>query len=65
MIEQVHEETMQVTVDAIAKIATETASDRKIFATLTVTNAKLAAQLETSQAYINKFKKDCLPQGED
>jgi hypothetical protein len=45
MIEHGREETMQDTVDAIAQLATATASDRGTVATLTATNAKLATQL--------------------
>jgi predicted ATP-binding protein involved in virulence len=52
MIEQGHGDTMQHTVDAIAQLATAMASDRGTVATLTVTNAKLASQLEAAQAYI-------------
>jgi hypothetical protein len=52
MIEQGREETMQDTVDAISQLATATASDRVTVATLTTTNAKLAAQLEAAQAQI-------------
>jgi hypothetical protein len=50
MIEQGLEETMQDTVDAIAQLATATASDHETVATLTTTNAKLATQLEAAQA---------------
>jgi hypothetical protein len=50
MIEHGREETMQDTVDAIAQLATETASDRGTVATLTATNAKLATQLEAAEA---------------
>jgi hypothetical protein len=46
MIEQGHEEKMQDTVDAIAQLATATASYRGTVATLTTTNAKLVTQLE-------------------
>jgi hypothetical protein len=42
MIEQGRDETMQDTVDAIAQLATATASDRGTVATLTMTNAKLS-----------------------
>jgi hypothetical protein len=58
MIEQGREETMQDTVDAIAQLATATASDRGTVATLTTTNAKLAAQLEAAQAQIAQLKND-------
>jgi hypothetical protein len=50
MMEQGREETMQDTVDAIAQLATSTASDRGTLATLTTTNVKLATQLEADQA---------------
>jgi C4-dicarboxylate-specific signal transduction histidine kinase len=50
MIEHGREETMQDTVDAIAQLATATASYSGTVATLTVTNAKLATQLEAAQA---------------
>jgi hypothetical protein len=56
MIEQGREETMQDTVDAIAQLATATASNRGTIATLTTTNAKLATQLESAQAQIAQLK---------
>jgi hypothetical protein len=56
MIEQGREETMQDTIDAIAQLATATASDRGTVATLTTTNAKLATQLEAAQAQIAQLK---------
>jgi hypothetical protein len=49
---------MQDAVDAIAKLATATVSDRRTFTTLTVANTKLAAQLETSQSYIKNLKEE-------
>jgi hypothetical protein len=52
MIEQGREETMQDTVDAIAPLATATASNRGTVATLTTTNAKLATQLKNAHAQI-------------
>jgi hypothetical protein len=52
MIKQVREETMQDAVDAIAQLATATASDRGTVSTLTTTNAKLATQLKAAQAQI-------------
>jgi hypothetical protein len=58
MIEKGREETMQDTVDAIAQLATATASDRGTVATLTTTNAKLAMQLEDAQARIAQLKDD-------
>jgi hypothetical protein len=47
---------MQDTVDAIAQLATATASDRGTVATLTTTNAKLATQLEAAQAQTAQLK---------
>jgi hypothetical protein len=58
MIEQVREETMQDTADAIAQLATATASDRGTVATLTTTNAELATQLEAAQAQIAQLKNE-------
>jgi hypothetical protein len=45
-------ETMQDNVDAIAQLATATASDSGTVATLTATNAKLTMQPEAAQACI-------------
>jgi hypothetical protein len=56
MIEQGRGETMQDTLDAIAQLATATASDRGTVATLTTTNDKLATQLEAAQAQIAQLK---------
>jgi hypothetical protein len=58
MIEKGREETMQDTVDAIAQLgtATATASDRGTVATLTITSAKLATQLEAAQVHIALLK---------
>jgi hypothetical protein len=56
MIGQGRKETMQDTVNAIAQLATATASDRGTVATLTTTNAKLATQLEAAQAQIAQLK---------
>jgi hypothetical protein len=56
MIEQGRDETMQDTVNAIAQLATATASDRGTVATLTTSNAKLAAQLEAAHAEIARLK---------
>jgi hypothetical protein len=58
MIKQGREETMQDTVDAIAKLATATASDRGTVATLTTTNAKLATQLKAAHAHIAQLKNE-------
>jgi hypothetical protein len=52
MIKQGRDESMQDTVDAIAQLATSTASDRGAVATLTTTNAKLVIQLEAAHALI-------------
>jgi phage shock protein A len=49
---------MQDTVDAIAQLATATASDRGTVATLTTTNAKLATQLEAAHARIAQLKNE-------
>jgi flagellar biosynthesis/type III secretory pathway protein FliH len=58
MIEQGRDESMQDTVDAIAQLATATASDRGTVATLTTTNAKLANQLEAAHALIAQLKNE-------
>jgi hypothetical protein len=58
MIKQGREETMQDIVDAIAQLATATASDRGTVATLTTTNAKLATQLEAARAQTAQLKND-------
>jgi hypothetical protein len=49
MIEQGRGATMQCTVDAIAQLAAATMSERGTVALLTVTNAKLASQLDAAQ----------------
>jgi hypothetical protein len=56
MIEQGRDESMQETVNAIAQLATATASDRGTVPTLTTTNAKLATQLEAAHAQIAQLK---------
>jgi hypothetical protein len=58
MIGQGRDESMQDTVDAIAQLATTTASDRGTVATLTTTNAKLATQLEAAHALIAQLKNE-------
>jgi hypothetical protein len=58
MIEQVRDESMQDTVDAIAQLATATASDCGTVATLTTTNAKLATQLEAAHTHIAQLKNE-------
>jgi hypothetical protein len=60
MIEQGRDESMQDTAEAIAQLATATAtaSDRGTVATLTTTNAKLATQLEAAHALITQLKNE-------
>jgi hypothetical protein len=58
MIEQGRDYSMKDTVDAIAQLATATASDRGTVATLTTTNAKLANQLEAAPALIVQLKSE-------
>jgi hypothetical protein len=58
MIEQSHDESMQETVEAIAQLATATASDQGTVATMTTTNAKLANQLEAAHALIAQLKNE-------
>jgi hypothetical protein len=62
MMEQGRDESMQDTVDAIAQLATATASDRGTVATLTTTNAKLATQLEAAHAHIAQLKSEIATQ---
>jgi hypothetical protein len=49
---------MNDTAEAIAQLATATASDRSIVAILNTTNAKLATQLEAANALIAQLKKE-------
>jgi hypothetical protein len=58
MIEQNCPESMNETAEAIAQLATATASDRSTVVTLTMTNAKLASQLEAANALIAQLKSD-------
>jgi hypothetical protein len=58
MIEQGRDDSMQDTVDAIAQLATATASDRGTVSTLTTTNAKLANHLEAAHALIAQLKNE-------
>jgi hypothetical protein len=58
MIEQGRDESMQDTAEAIAQLATATASYRGTVATLTTTNAKLATQLESAHALIAQLKNE-------
>jgi hypothetical protein len=57
-IEQGRPESMHDTAEAIAQLATATASDRSTVATLTTTNAKLATQLEAVNALIAQLKNE-------
>jgi hypothetical protein len=58
MSEQGRDDSMQETAQAIAQLATDTASDRGTVATLTTTNAKLANQLEAANALIAQLKSE-------
>jgi hypothetical protein len=58
MIEQGRNDSMQETAEAIAQLATATASDQGTVATLTTTNAKLANQLEAAYALIAQLKSE-------
>jgi hypothetical protein len=58
MIEQSRDDSMQETAEAIAQLATATASERGTVATLTTTNAKLATQLEVAHALIAQLKSE-------
>jgi hypothetical protein len=58
MIEQSRDESMQDTAEAIAQLATATASDRGTVAALTTTNEKLATQLEAAHALIAQLRSE-------
>jgi hypothetical protein len=58
IIEQGRDDSMQDTVDAIAQLATATASHHGTVATLTKTNANLATQLEAAHAQIAQLKNE-------
>jgi hypothetical protein len=58
MIEQGRDDSMQETAEAISQLATATASDWGMVATLTTTNAKLANQLEAAHALIAQLKSE-------
>jgi phage shock protein A len=58
MIKQGRDDSMHETAEAIAQLATATASDRGTVATLTTTNAKLANQLEAAHALIAQLKSE-------
>jgi predicted RNase H-like nuclease (RuvC/YqgF family) len=58
MIEQGRDDSMQETAQAIAQLATATASYRGTVASLTTTNAKLANQLEAANALIAQLKSE-------
>jgi hypothetical protein len=60
MIKQGRYESMQDTAEAIAQLATSTASDRGTVATLTTTNAKLVTQLEPAHALIAQLKNEII-----
>jgi hypothetical protein len=53
---------MQDMVDAIAQLATATASDHGTVATLTTPNAKLATQIEAAHALIAQLKNEITTQ---
>jgi hypothetical protein len=58
MVQQSRDGSMQDTAEAIAQLATATASDRGTVVTLTTTNAKLATQLEAAHALIAQLKSE-------
>jgi hypothetical protein len=58
MIEQGRDDSMQETGEAIAQLATATASVWGTVATLTTTDAKLANQLEAAHALIAQLKSE-------
>jgi hypothetical protein len=58
MIEQGRDYSLHKPSEAIAKLATATASDRGTVETLTTTNAKLANQLEAAHALIAQLKNE-------
>jgi hypothetical protein len=58
MIEQGRDGSIQDTAEAIAQLATATASDSGTVATLTTTNAKLTTQLEAAYALIAQLKSE-------
>jgi uncharacterized phage infection (PIP) family protein YhgE len=58
MIKQGRPETMHDTAEAIARLATATASDRSTVVTLTTTNTKLATQLEAANALVAQLKNE-------
>jgi hypothetical protein len=58
MIEQGRDDSMHETAEAIAQLATATASNPGTVATLTTTNAKLANQLEAAHALITQLKSE-------
>jgi predicted RNase H-like nuclease (RuvC/YqgF family) len=58
MIEQGRDDSIHETAEAIAQLATATASDRGTVATLTTTNGKLSNQLEAAHALIARLKSE-------
>jgi hypothetical protein len=60
MIEQGRGDNIQYTIDAIAQLATATASDRGTVAKLTATNAKFASPLKAAHTYIKMLNDEIL-----
>jgi predicted RNase H-like nuclease (RuvC/YqgF family) len=58
MTKQGRPESMHDTAEAIAQLATATASDRSTVATLTTTNDKLSTQLEAANSLIAQLKNE-------
>jgi hypothetical protein len=58
LIEQGRDDSMKETAEAIAHLATATASDRGTATTLTTTNKKLGNQLKAAHTLIAQLKKD-------
>jgi hypothetical protein len=58
MIEKGRQKSMQDTAEAIAQLATATASDPGTVATLTTANAKLATHLEAAQTLMAQLKNE-------
>jgi hypothetical protein len=58
MIERGRDDSMHETVEAIAQLAMANASDHGTVATLTITNAKLANQLEAAHTLIAQLKSE-------
>jgi hypothetical protein len=58
MIEQTRDDSTQETAEAIAQLATATASDWGMVTTLSTTNSKLANQVEAAHALISQLKSE-------